>query len=158
MHVVGLNAGKEFEAWVEHSSLRLYLVAQTKGRFTYYVDDIVVADPSLGSWQTMDADDYAVPAAAGGLILSVESPSYGIMTFRHGDGFDDWGPLSTNVDGDTLAQAPVGLNLANEWDEYMEIASKDVAIAAWVEGMVVDRRSRPDADAKLRGYRDPLQR
>ena len=136
MHVVGLNASKEFEAWIEHTALKLYLVAQTKGRFTYYVDDIVVADPSLDSWQTMDADDYAIPAAAGGLIMSVESDDYGIMTFRHGDGSDNWGPLSTNVDRDTLAQAPVGLNLANEWEEYMEIASKDVAIAAWVTGMV----------------------
>ena len=136
MHVVGLNASKEFEAWIEHSSLRLYLVAQTKGRFTYYVDDIVVADPSLGSWQTMDADDYAIPAAAGGLIMSVESDDYGIMTFRHGGGFDNWGPLSTNVDSDMLVQAPVGLNLANEWDEYMGIAKMDVAIAAWVKGNV----------------------
>lgn len=136
MHVVGLNASKEFETWLEHSSLKLYLVAQTKDRFTYYVDNIAVADPPLDSWQTMDADDYAIPAAAGGLIMSVESDDYGIMTFRHGDGFDDWGPLSTNVDGDTLVQAPVGLNLANEWEEYMEIAKMDVAIAAWVKGNV----------------------
>ena len=111
-------------------------MAQTKDRFTYYVDDIAVADPPLGSWQTMDADDYAIPAAAGGLIMSVESDDVGIMTFRHGDGFDDWGPLSTNVDSDTLVQAPVGLNLANEWDEYMETADTDVAIAAWVKGNV----------------------
>ena len=65
----------------------------------------------------MDADDYSIPAAAGGLIMSVESPDVGIMTFRHGDGSDNWGPLSTNVDSDTLVQAPVGLNLANKWDE-----------------------------------------
>ena len=136
MHVVGPTASKEFEAWIEQSALRIYLVAQTKGRFTYYVDDIVVADPSLGSWQTIDADDYAIPAGAGGLIMRVESPDDGIMTFRHGDGLDNWGPLSTNVDDDTRLQAPVGLNLANEWYEYMEIASMDVAIAAWVTGMV----------------------
>ena len=136
MYVVGLNASKEFEAWIEQTALRIYLVAQTKGRFTYYVNDIAVADPPLGSWQSMDADDYAVPAAAGGLILTVKSPNYGIMTFRHGDGLDNWGPLSTNVDSDTLVQAPVGLNLANEWDEYMEIDDTDVAIAAWVKGNV----------------------
>ena len=136
MYVVGLNASKEFEAWIEHSSVRLFLVAQTKGQFTYYVDDIVVADPSLDSWQTIDADDYAIPPAAGGLIMSVESDDVGMMTFRHGGGLDNWGPLSTNLDSDTLAQAPVGLNLANEWDEYMEIAKMDVAIAAWVKGNV----------------------
>ena len=136
MYVVGLNGAKQFEAWVSDTNIRLYLMAQTKGTFVYLDPYIPVADPSLGSWESFDADDYGIPAIAGGLIMHVESPAVGRMAFRHGDSYDNWGPNSTEIDNDSLFQAPVGINVANEWDEYMEFATDDVYIAAYVEGIV----------------------
>ena len=95
MWLVGLSDSKHFVARLEDTNVKIYLVAQTKGSVVYYVTDMSVTNPPTGFWQTMDADDYGVLAAANGLIFRAFNSSgdpdddYKIG-LRHGDSTDDW--------------------------------------------------------------------
>ena len=51
-------------AYIENGNIQVYLVGQTKGSVVYYTDDIAVADPTLGSWQQLDADTDVTPAVS----------------------------------------------------------------------------------------------
>jgi len=136
MYLVGLNAAKEFEAYIE-SGVNIYLVGQTKGSVVYYHDDIAVTDPAIGSWATLDADTFSVPADANGLILTAEVTTVGDLGLRHGDSTDDW---NKRLLDDTHVQGGVGLNSANEWQEYMGVSGTDaeVLIAAYTRLLRLD--------------------
>jgi len=133
MHVVGLDADKKFEAYIETTGVKIYLVGQTKGSVVYYTNNVAVTDPTTGSWQTRDADNYGVADEATGLFLSVWNTSGRTdMSFQHGDSSDNYTVRKLN--GDQGFQAPAGLNDANLWGEYMGNTSMDVYIAAYTSG------------------------
>ena len=146
MYLVGLNASKEFQAYLETTDVKIYLVGQTKGSVVYYVDDKVVTDPTTGSWQLLDADDYSIPTAANGLVFLAEQPvAGGEPGFRHGDSTDDWNKKVSSV---THIQAGVGLDDDNQWGEYMQETSADVFIAAYTLPIGMDVHA--DMDVLIR--------
>ncbi|MCH9016316.1 MAG: hypothetical protein IIB89_00960, partial [Chloroflexi bacterium] len=55
MYMVGIDGSGEFDIYIENSNIKVYLVGQTKGSVVYYTNDVAVADPTLGSWQQLDA-------------------------------------------------------------------------------------------------------
>lgn len=130
MYLVGIDGSDRFDVWVEELDIKIYLVAQTKGSVVYYSNDLAVTDPATGSFQAIDADTYAVPAVANGLILSIEESGGNdtITNVRHGDSTDAWTP---DVGSDTHIQAAIGINDSNVWDEYIEDTAIDVTIAAY---------------------------
>ena len=138
MFFVGLNASDQFDAYIEDSDVKIYLVGQTKGSVVYYTDDIAVTDPATGSWQEIDADDYGVAATATGLILAVEKNKKGDKraSFRHGDSTDDWG--NGRIGSGTRVQSAVGINDANVWDAYIENQDIDIYIAAYTRLINLD--------------------
>ena len=130
MHVVGLDAAKTFKAYIESTGVKIYLVGQTKGSVVYYTNNVAVTDPTTGSWQPRDADNYGVAAEADGLFLSVwNSGSVTDISFRHGDSSDNFAERKLN--GNKGFQAAAGLNAANEWGEYMGTTNVDVYIAGY---------------------------
>jgi hypothetical protein len=146
MYLVGLNSQNHFEALVETADFRIYLAGQTKNSVNYYNLDAGVADPSIGSWQTMDADDYNVPATSNGLILYVDTNAgTHEMGFRHVGSTDDHNRDLTNK---THLQAGVGLNSANQWEEYMENIDDDVRIAGYTRLVRMDVHA--DLDVVIR--------
>ena len=131
MYLVGIDANDQFEVYHEDfDDTKFYLVGQTKGSVVYYSNDVDVADPATGPpFQELDADDYAVPAVANGLIFRVVSTGRDeISGLRHGDSTDAWTP---DVGGDTHIQAAIGINDSNVWDEYIGDTDVDVTIAAY---------------------------
>lgn len=109
------------------------MVAQTKGSVVYYVNNIAVTDPSIGSYQPIDADTYGVAAEANGLFLQVFTNSkVGPMKFRvrHADATGDF---NGDLDKKHHTNAPVGLRDDNVWDEFMEETKTDVLIAAYTK-------------------------
>ena len=64
MYIVGIDGADQFDAYIENGNIQVYLVGQTKGSVVYYTDDIAVADPTLGSWQQLDADTDVTPAVS----------------------------------------------------------------------------------------------
>ena len=127
MYFVGLDASKHFEAYIENTNIEIYLVGQTKGSVIYYVDDIAVSDPTTGSWQQLDADDYSVDSGANGLILLLETTKGKLAGLRHADSTDDW---DKKLEGNKHLQGAVGLNTANIWSEYIQGNEVNVFIAA----------------------------
>ena len=130
MYLVGIDANDQFEVYIQTTEITVFLVGQTKGSVVYYTDDIVVGDPSTGSWQEVDADDSGIPDEANGLIFWVENTGSqdhkgGV---RHGDSTDDW---NADVGGRTHLQAATGIRSDNVWDEYLEDTQLDVYIAAY---------------------------
>ncbi|MBQ10973.1 MAG: hypothetical protein CMJ45_05425 [Planctomyces sp.] len=130
MYLVGLDALDQFEVFIENvAHVQVYLVGQTKGSVVYNLEDVLVADPSIGSWQAIEASDYNVPEAANGVFLCVESTGADeISGFVHGDSTDTWTP---DVGGDTHMMAGTGISADNLWDEYLEDTDVDVYIAAY---------------------------
>ena len=130
MFFVGINAGDQFDAFIERDKVKIYLVGQTKGSVVYYTDDIAVSDPTLGDWKEIDADDYGIPAEANGLIFRVENTGGGGFKagFRHGDSTDDW---NGDLESSTHLLAATGLRADNVWDEYLEEADLNVFIGAY---------------------------
>jgi len=54
----------------------MYLIAETKGSIEYWVDYVSIPDPSTGSWQDRDLDDYTtVPEDASGAFFRVVDTS-----------------------------------------------------------------------------------
>ena len=130
MWLVGLDGADQFEAYIQGSNVKIYLVGQTKGSVVYYTNDIAVTDPTTGSWQEIDADTYSVPAAANGLIFRIDNSNSNRrkIGLRHGDSTDDW---NADMGGITLLEAAAGLRDDNVWDEYMQATSVNVSIAAY---------------------------
>ncbi len=131
MYMVGLDAARRLDIYITDQDVKVYLVAQTKGSVVFYTNDVAVTDPTTGSYQSLDADDYGVPSEANGLILSVEMSTVlgdGKMNFRHGDSTDDW---NGDIGGGTHFQAAIGITSDNIWDEHMESTQSDVYIVGY---------------------------
>ena len=45
MYLVGLDGSYKFDAYIQDSNVKIYLVGQTKDSVVYYVDDIVHFGP-----------------------------------------------------------------------------------------------------------------
>jgi len=134
MYAVGIDGSDQFDAYIKDSDIKLYLVAQTKGSVVYYTDDEAVTDPSTGSWQTLDADDYvtpSLPSNANGLMLHVintDGKKEYRLSLRNASSTDDW---AGNFEKKTHIQAAIGFNDAHEFEEYMGHTDMDVSIAAY---------------------------
>ena len=131
MYLVGINARDQFDAFIENvQNIKVYLVAQTKGSVVYHLEDVAVADPDIGSWQELDADNYNIPAEANGLFFRIENRDNNarIASVRHGDSTDAWTPY---IEAETHLMAGTGINFNNVWDEYMENTNLDFYIAAY---------------------------
>jgi hypothetical protein len=133
MYLVGIDGNNEFDAYRENTFVNIYLVAQTKGSVVYYVDNISVPDPPVGSWQEIDADDFGVPAEASGLVFRVYNNGGADrrIGLTHGDSTDNW---NNDIGNQTHLQAAVGINDDNIWDQYMESTDGGVQIAAYTVG------------------------
>ncbi|MBM3935083.1 MAG: hypothetical protein FJ319_12425 [SAR202 cluster bacterium] len=131
MYIVGLNASGIFQAHMQDTNVKVYLVGEIRDSMVMYGDDVGVVDPSTGSWESIDADTYSVPTDANGLILYVENShnrSDRAFSVRHGNGSDT---VTKDIGGNTHVQAPVGLAENNTWYEYMERADFNVYIAGY---------------------------
>lgn len=141
---VGLDSEKRFEASIEKPETRVYLVGETQGSLGFYATEVFVADPTLGSWQEQDADDYGIPTAANGLILHFdgEGGDTDLIGFRHGDSTDDW---NKNIDNDTHQMAAIGLRSSdNVWDEYKGDNKVEVWISAYTNLTDLDVKANID--------------
>ncbi len=149
LYVVGIDGLDQFDAYLATADIDIYLIAQTKGSLVFYPADVAVSDPSLNSWQGIDADTYSVPWAANGLILRAENEQNkrNDIGFRHGDSADDWNKQLWN---NGHFQAAIGLNDANVWDEYMGSVNVNVAIAAHTVSVVPDYDVHADIDVLVR--------
>jgi hypothetical protein len=155
MYLVGLNSSKEFEAYIE-TGVNIYLMGQTKGSVVYYTDDIAATNPATGSWATLDADTFSVPAEANGLILTAEVATAGDLGLRHGDSTDDW---NKRILDDTHVQGAAGINSDNQWQEYLGEAGSGVFIAAYTRLVRMDVHADIDvlvrqADGAIRATLD----
>ena len=133
MYLVGIDGSDQFEAYIEASSVNIYLVGQTKSSVVYYTNDTAATYPSVGSWQELDADTHSVPAEATGLIFLVEMDTDlgdGKVGLRHGDSTRDY---NSDVGSGTHLQAGIGINSSNVWDEYLELTSASVLIAGYTK-------------------------
>jgi hypothetical protein len=131
MYLVGLDALDQFEVFIEDvAHIQIYLVGQTKGSVVYNLEDVLVTDPSIGSWQAIEADNYNVPEAANGVFLRIENRdnSDRVASIVHGDSTDTWTP---DVGNDTHIMAGTGINADNLWDEFLGHDKLDVYIAAY---------------------------
>ena len=141
MYLVGIDGSDQFDAYIENSDVRLYLVGQTKGSVVYYTNDIAVTDPTLGSWQQLDADTDVTPAVSSdavGLLLWVENADAGAdhrASFRAGGSTDDW---NGDLQRATHLQAAVGITSANEWDEFLENGAINVSVAGYTRLVRMD--------------------
>jgi len=135
MYLVGLNSADKFQAWLQDVlTIKIYLVGQTKGSVVYNLEDLVVADPSTGSWQELDAAEYNIPVEGNGLFLRAGALSAANkkLGFRHGASTDDWNRI---IETDVLLIAGTGIRADNVWDEYMQDSKSEVAIAAYTVGL-----------------------
>ncbi len=145
VYLVGIDGSDQFDAYIQNSSVKIYLVGQTKTSVVY-VDDIAVSDPPLGSWQELDADDYAIPAPAEGLIFRVVNTDITndrMLGLRHGDSSDNW---NKDIGNTSHFQAGIGIRADNVWDEYLEASSVDVFITAYTRP--------PPSVKKITGWRE----
>ena len=142
MYLVGLNAAKTFEAYIENSNVNIYLIAQTKGSVGYYINDIPVFD-ATSIWQQLDAGDYGIPAVAGGLIFWGENPTAGAydFSFRHADSNNDF---NRDILSGSHFQAAAGLNAANQWDQDQAHTDLNASIAAYTRLVRVDAHAGID--------------
>ena len=95
MYLVGLDALDQFEVFLENvAQIQVYLIAQTKGSVVYNLEDVLAADPNVGSWQAIETDTYNVPEAANGVFLRIENRDSGdrVASIVHGDSTDAWTP------------------------------------------------------------------
>ena len=141
MYLVGIDGSDQFDIYIENSNIKVYLVGQTKGSVVYYTDDVAVADPTLGSWQQLDADTDVSPAVSSdavGLILWAENTDTGVdyrASFRQGGSSDDW---NGDIQRNTHLQAAVGISNANTWDELLENGAINISVAGYTRLVRLD--------------------
>jgi hypothetical protein len=156
IYVAGIDASDQFQVYVEDSSVKVYLVARTKGSVVYYGTDVTVTDPATGSWQELDADDVSVPSGANGIILEIANTSSSDdykLGVRHGESTHDW---NADIGDGTHLQGLAGLDDGNQWEQYTQDASLDVSIAAYTRLTPADIHADIDvvirkADGTVRG-------
>lgn len=134
MYVVGIDADNQFDIYVENASINVYLVAESKRSLVFYTDDVAVTDPTLDSWQPIDADTYSVPDGASGLFLYAQNNQNKRNDFglRKVGSTDD---LDKGLWSSGHFQGVVGLDATNNWEEYLGSANVDVSIAAYTTGV-----------------------
>ncbi len=134
MYLVGLNAAKQFEANIQATTVKIYLVAQTKGSVVYYTNDTAL--PDISSWVSRDADDFSVPEGANGLIFysyNTSTTNRRNQAYFHGDSTQTYrGNLG--YQGPNATQSATGLNDANVWKQFQEASTIDAYIAAYTTG------------------------
>ncbi|MCH8235390.1 MAG: hypothetical protein IIC29_04610 [Chloroflexi bacterium] len=134
MYVVGIDDDNKFDIYLQDSSIKVYLVASSDRSLVFYVDDVAITDPTLNSWQPIDADTYSVPDGASGLFLYVQNNTnqrndFGVRKVGSTDDFDK------GIWSDGHLQGPVGLDSTNTWEEYLSSSNVDVSIAAFTAGV-----------------------
>jgi hypothetical protein len=134
MYAVGIDANNKFDIYLVDSSISVYLVASVDQSMVFYVDDIAVTDPTVNSWQSIDADTYSVPDGASGLFLYAQNNQkkrndFALRKVGSADDFDK------GLWSDGHLQGVVGLDSANNWEEYISSANVDVSIAAYTTGV-----------------------
>jgi hypothetical protein len=134
MYAVGIDANNKFDIYLANSSINVYLIARSDRSLVFYTDDVAVTDPSIGSWQSIDADTYSVPDGASGLFLYAANNQnkrndFGVRKVGSTDDFDKglWS------DGHLIG--PVGLDSENAWEEYLGATNVDISIAAYTTGV-----------------------
>ncbi|MCH8310524.1 MAG: hypothetical protein IIB17_08525 [Chloroflexi bacterium] len=151
MYVVGIDDSDQFDAYIDNSNIFIFLVAQTKGSVVYYTDDEAVSDPSTGSWQTLDADDYvtpSLPSNANGLMLYVDnsdkkkSYNFGV---RNASSTDTW---TGTIPKKHHMQVAIGINDAHLFEEYINHTDIDVSIAAYTRSSQLEVHA--DVDILIR--------
>lgn len=133
MYLVGINSNGRFDAFIETTDVKIYLVGYTMGSVVYDLEDVPIADPAnLDSWKELDADGDGVAVPANGLFLRVENTggTHEKAGFRHGDSTDDW---NGDVRGNHHIQAGTGIRADNVLDEYLENANLDVTVEAYTK-------------------------
>ncbi|MCH7737496.1 MAG: hypothetical protein IH872_08870 [Chloroflexi bacterium] len=141
MYMVGIDGSDQFDIYIENSNLKVYLVGQTKGSVVYYTDDVAVNDPTLGSWQQLDADTDVTPAVSSdavGMLFWVENSAAGAdyrASFREGGSSDDW---NGDIQRNTHLQAAVGISGANNWGELLENEAINVSVAGYTRLVRLD--------------------
>ena len=145
MYLVGLDASKKFNAWVENNKIDIFLVGQTKGSVVYYVDDLPLGDPPFNIWTQLDADNFAIDVDANGLVFLLETTATRDIGLRHGDSTDNWDKM---VEASTHLQGAVGINDLNEWATFIEDTAVETFIAAYTRP--VDVEVHADMDVLVR--------
>jgi dipeptidyl aminopeptidase/acylaminoacyl peptidase len=156
MYVSGIDASDQFQVYIEDSSVKVYLVARSKGSVVYYSTNVSVADPATGSWQELDADDASIPSGANGTILEVANSSVSTdykLGIRHGEATHNW---NADIDDGTHLQGIAGLDDSNRWEQYAQDADLDISIAAYTRLTPADIHADIDilirkADGTVRG-------
>ena len=112
MYVSGIDASDQIQVYIEDSSVKVYLVARTKGSVIYYSTHVSVADPATETWQELDANDVSIPNGANDVILEVANSSISTdykLCIRHGETAHYWntdigdGSISRGSPGSTMA-------------------------------------------------------
>jgi hypothetical protein len=136
LYLVGIDGNDQFEAYLETADVNIYMVAQTKGSVVYNVTDVPVTDPSLNSWQQIDATAYGVPTTATGVIFHAENEQNkrNDLGLREGDSTDDW---NKSLAQNAHLQGPAGLNGLSEWGQYQGSANITGSVAAYTLGETV---------------------
>ena len=102
-YLVGIDSSDQFQAYIENSNVRVYLMGQTKGSVVYNTNDVAVDDPQpadLGKWVDLDADDDVSPPVssdANGLLCWAENTDAAgdhEAGFREGSSNDNWNKRS----------------------------------------------------------------
>jgi len=72
--VVGVDANRIFEAWLETANIKIYLVGYTDSAVTLFTDPYDVSLNVTGAWTDIDVSSY-VPSGATGVILRIRNAS-----------------------------------------------------------------------------------
>ena len=141
MYLVGIDGSDQFDVYIENSNVKVYLVGQTKGSVVYYTNDVALSDPTLGSWQQLDADTDVTPAVSSdavGLLFWAENTDASAdhrASFREGGSTDNW---NGDLQRDTHLLAMVGITSANAWDEFLADAAVNVSVAGYTRLVRMD--------------------
>ncbi|MBT4073134.1 MAG: hypothetical protein HOE75_05585 [Chloroflexi bacterium] len=150
MYFVGIDGSDQFDIYLENSSIVVYVVAYTEQSVVYYTNDVAVTDPTLNTWEDIDADTYSVPSGANGLILHAQNNRNNKVDFgiRKNGSTDD---LDKQLPAQGHMQGGVGIDSDNIWEEYIDRTDTDVSIAAYtVAENIGDSVLHADADVLVR--------
>ena len=149
LYMVGVDSNDDFEVYLGTADIRIYMVGQTKQSAVYFINDVAVTDPTLNSWQQIDATLFSVTSTANGVVLRVENNQNkrNELGLRHGDSTDEW---DKSIGANDHTGGIVGLNDLSEWGEYMNSANVDVSIAAYTIYQATASNINADMDVVIR--------
>lgn len=132
--VVKIDANDQFQIDLESTNAKIYLIAETKGSIEYYTNYVSITDPSTGSWQDIDLDNYVtVPDDASGVIVRAVDTST-TTDYRAGvrkNGIT-WAPPNNRFDcgADQQVILASGIDDGNIFEAYYESTSIGMYIEA----------------------------